>query len=637
MAFDYLTNLSLEDARDQYLQHLKDLGLAAKTETIPVVSANHRITSRAVYARICAPHYNACAMDGIALKASLTAGANEVSPVSLDETDFVWVNTGDVLPEEADCVVMVEDVIAEGGKINLYAAASPWQHIRQIGEDIAAGDMVVPSYTELNGPIMGSMLAAGVLEAEVFVEPLVGIIPSGNELVSPRENPGKGDIIEFNSTIFSGIFQDWGCRTKVFPIVTDDEQAIVEALESAAEECDVVVLNAGSSAGTKDYSTNAIRKVGDVLCHGISIKPGKPTILGSARRKDKVIPIIGLPGYPVSGILVLEKVFKPVVRLLTGRTLRDEPVVEAISSRRLNSSLKYSEFVRARVGKVYNDLVAVPLSRGAGVVSSFVKADGIIEIPQNVETYKAGEPLSVRLKRPVSDIERTLVITGSHDPLIDEVTDLLRQEDWDTLIASSHVGSMGGIMALSRHEAHMGGVHLLDEESGTYNIPYLRKFFPAGGVRLVHCVQRTQGLMVAKGNLHNIRTLEDIMPLRYVNRQRGSGTRILLDYLGKQAGLDFAQLNGYEREEFTHTSVAASVASDTADAGLGILSAAKIYDLDFIPLCEEQYDIIVDDYSFELPMVQRFIEMLRSKAFKERLEKMGGYTLVNPGEEEKWN
>ena len=632
MAFTYLSNYPLEEAREIFLKTLKQAGLKPRVERIPTLEANGRITAEAVYAVICAPHYNACAMDGIALEANQTYGASETRPVTLQENTYQWVNTGDPLPEDYDCVVMVEDVIETELGVQLFGAATPWQNIRQIGEDIAAGDMVVPSFTRLSPSALGALLAAGVLEVAVIQRPMVGIIPTGNELVAPSSNPKPGDIIEFNSTIFSGMMEDWGCETKVYPVAGDKSETIIDLLRTAIAECDLVLLNAGSSAGRKDFSIEAIEAVGTVVLHGVAIKPGKPTILGFARRGEQVVPLVGLPGYPVSGILVLEQLIKPVVDLMSSRQAETPKFVEALVSRRLVSSLKYLEYIRARLGKVGGRIVAVPLNRGAGVVSSFVKADGIIHVPQNVEGYEAGEKVRVELLRPMAEIEQTLVITGSHDPLIDEIIDIMRRTWSDCFVASSHVGSMGGIMAVKRAEAHLGGVHLLDETSGAYNLAYVRKYIPEGGVQLVRCVQRTQGLMVAKDNPLGIRGIKELVGLRYVNRQKGSGTRILLDYLLKQAGLSGAEIRGYEREEITHTAVAAAVASGTADAGMGILAAAKIYDLALIPICEEEYDFLISEESWNHPQFQRFMQVLKGAELASRLEAMGGYKLDRPGE-----
>ena len=629
MAFEYLTNLPLEEAKTRFLEALAANGFGPKTERVSVPDACGRVTAAAVYAHISAPHYLASAMDGIALKAGLTFGATETTPVTLRTGDFTVVDTGDPIPPDCDAVVMIEDVIyQDDGTVRLYAPATPWQHIRQIGEDICAGEMILPSHTRISPSAIGAMLAAGVLETEVLCRPRVGIIPTGDEIVPPTADPKPGDIVEFNSSIFSAMVREWDAEPVTYPIVPDKKELLRAALSKALDECDAVLLNAGSSAGREDYSAEVIGELGTVLCHGIAIKPGKPAILGY--KADRAV--IGVPGYPVSGILVLSELLKPLLEQWYRTAPSQEGSMSAVLSRAVVSGLKYREYVRVRLGKVNGKLIASPLSRGSGVVSSFMKADGILTVPQGVEGYAAGDEVEVRLLRDAADLDNTLVAIGSHDPLLDECADLIHRADPKMFMSSSHVGSMGGLMAVRRGEAHVAGTHLLNEADGSYNTAFIEKYFPRGGVSLVECVGRTQGLMLAAGNPLGIRALEDLTgDIRYVNRQKGSGTRILIDYLCKTRGLDPDRISGYDREEFTHTSVAAQIAAGTADAGMGIYSAAQLYGLDFLPVCMEQYDLLIPDYAMDTPLVQRLLEVLRSDAFRARLEALGGYRLENPG------
>ena len=629
MAFQFLTNTPLEQARENYRIQMHGKGFAARTEMIPVQAACGRITAKAVYAAICAPHYPASAMDGIALEARRTFRAGETTPVTLGEGEYMTVDTGDPIPEGCDAVVMVEELVPCEGGVRLYAPAAPWQNIRQVGEDICAGEMILPSHAEISPAAIGAMLAAGVMSVSVLTRPRVGIVPTGDEVVPPTEDPGPGDVVEFNSAIFSAMLTQWGAEPRTYPIVPDKKEAIRTALERALEECDVVLLNAGSSAGREDYSAEVIGELGEVLTHGIAMKPGKPAILVCRGQK----PVLGVPGYPVSGILALTELLKPLLDDWYASAPAESEYREAILSRGLVSSLKYKEFVRVRLGLVDGKLMASPLNRGSGVVSSFMKADGILEVPQGTEGYEAGSRVNVRLLRSMSQLSRTLVVIGSHDPLLDEAADLLHLADPSLYMSSTHVGSMGGIMAVRRGETHAAGVHLLDETDGSYNTSYIRKHFPQGGVRLVECVGRTQGLMLAPGNPLGIRDLEDLSRagLRYVNRQKGSGTRILIDYLCRKNGIDTAAIYGYDREEFTHTSVAAQIASGSADAGMGIWSAARLYGLDFLPICMEQYDLLIPDAAFDTPMVQLLLEVLQGPAFRDRIEALGGYRLDHPG------
>lgn len=631
MAFEYLTNVPLEQAKRDYLSLLVERGFAPRTQVIPVQQACGRVTAQPVYAHICAPHYAASAMDGVAVVAGDTFGATETTPVTLRPEQFTVLDTGDPIPQDKDAVIMVEDIVKNpDGSITIHSAAAPWQHIRQIGEDVCAGEMILPAHMEVSPSAIGAMIAGGVLEISVICKPLVGIIPTGDEIIPPCTDPKPGDIMEFNSSIFSAMLGQWGAETKTYPIVPDKFDAIKDAVAQAAAECDLVILNAGSSAGREDFSARVIGELGQVLYHGIAMKPGKPAILGCMGAK----PILGVPGYPVSGIIVIEELLKLLIEYWLKAGAAPAATAMATLTRPVVSGLKYQEFVRVRMGYVGDKLMASPLSRGSGVVSSFMKADGILTVPQGVEGYEAGEQVQVRLLSREDKLKNTLVVIGSHDPLLDELANLMHLEDGNVYMSSAHVGSMGGIMAIRRGEAHAAGCHLLDTETGEYNTAFIKKYFPKGGVKLLRCVGRQQGLMLQKGNPLGIEKFADIARpgLRFVNRQKGSGTRILTDYLCKKEGLAPEAIYGYDREELTHTSVAAQLASGSADAGMGIYSAAQLYDLDFLPVCIEEYDLIIPDHAWDSPMVRQLVATLKSPAFREKILAMGGYTLDRPGE-----
>ncbi|MCL2821320.1 MAG: molybdopterin biosynthesis protein [Oscillospiraceae bacterium] len=686
MSFKYLTNIDLDTAREDYLAVLIEKGLVSGKETIAVTEAAGRVTKEAVYAKICAPHYNASAMDGIAVSARDTFGASETTPILLEPGQYKYIDTGDPLPEEFDAVVMIEDVIStedyetkeleteehitggyitekqamddrlahdkpvKSATIKLYDSAAPWQHIRQIGEDICAGEMLLPSFSKVTPAAMGAMIASGVTELTVIKRPVVGFIPTGDEIIPPTANPKEGEILEFNSVIYTAMLKEWGAEAIKFPIVKDDAKLIKAAVETALSECDIVLIGAGSSAGREDYTASVISQVGTILYHGIAIKPGKPAILGyydknTTREKNNnskeqnkdthrsVVPLIGVPGYPVSGIIVLEQLLRPMLDYLCGANNQPYTYVEATLSKSVASTLKYREFVRVRLGYVKDKLIAAPLGRGSGVVTSFMRADGILEIPQEAEGYESGKKVNIRLMRNKEELHQSIVVIGSHDPLIDELSDLLRIKHGNISLGSAHVGSMSGILAVKKGEAHLAGTHLLDEETGEYNSSFIRRMIPDGGVKLIKCVKRKQGLMLPKGNPKGIKNIADLVKdgIRYVNRQKGSGTRILIDYLCKKDNIDTSNIYGYDREEFTHTSVAALIAAGSADVGLGIYSAAKIYDLEFIHICDEDYDFLIPDHAWEMPVVQELLALLESADFAKRLDALGGYILNDPG------
>ena len=631
MAFHYLSNVPYEKAFLDYMNIIKDTGVNIKTEKIKVTESLGRITSDAVYAKICTPHYNACAMDGIAVIAASTYGATETTPVHLNASDYMYVDTGDELITPYDSVVMIEDVIQqEQGNVTIYHAVVPWQNVRQIGEDISANDMILASNSKITPAEVGAMLACGIMEVTVIKSPVIGIIPTGDEVVMPTTQPEDGQVIEFNSSIFRGMILEKNAIPKVYPIVKDEKQLILQAVQTAISECDIVLLNAGSSAGRDDYAECVIQQIGKVIYHGIAMKPGKPAVLGLAGN----VPIIGIPGYPVSGIVIIQEFLYPIIGLwFQQHDFTEKNVIKATLSKSYVSSVKYKEFVRTKLGYINGKVVATPINKGAGVISSVIHADGIIVVPQNLEGYQQGDLVDVQLLRDFEYIKNMLVVIGSHDPLIDEIADIIKKKWSQFGVSSSHVGSMGGIMALKRKEAHLGGIHILDGSTGRYNIDQVNKFFPNQEVVLIEGVKRLQGIMVSHNNPKNIKNIKNLATpsISYVNRQKGSGTRILLDYLLKKEGIDASSIYGYSREEYTHTNVAAIVASGNADAGMGIYSAANIYGLDFIPICEENYDFIVDKTALSIPVFQKFIEVLKSSEFLERINDIGGYRLEHPG------
>ena len=623
MKHNYLNNTEINEAKQMFFSAVKKAEFKYKTETIGAQLAHGRILAEAVYAKICSPHYNASAMDGIAVNAEDTYGACETSPAVLTKDKYTVVDTGDPIPDGKDAVVMIEDVTEdENGNVKLISAVHPWQNVRQVGEDICMGDMIAPIGTVIIPSLCGAFLAGGVTSVTVKKRPLIGIIPTGDEIVKPTSNPEKGEIIEFNSLIFSSMLNEWNADSIVYDIVKDKKDLLTDAVEKAVNECDAVLILAGSSAGRDDYTSTIISQLGNVIIHGVAAKPGKPAVLGIIGK----VPVLGLPGYPVSAIVIMEEFMKPLVDVYYNRAAGKEETVNAVLSKRIVSSLKYKEYVRVSLGRLGDEFFAVPLPRGAGVITSFTKAAGILEIPQNREGIDAGEKVTVRLLKDKNEIENSLIITGSHDPIIDEISDILQKNGCGFTVVSSHVGSMGALSAIKNSQAHMGAVHLLDGESGVYNEAYVNQYFPNGGAVLVKGIGRVQGLMVKKGNPCNINAFPDIKNHTYVNRQRGAGTRVLCDYLMKKYGISPNEIKGYRNEEFTHTAVAALIASGNADAGMGIYSAAKIYDLDFIPVCNEEYDFLVSEKYIDSPAVKAFIEVLHSDEFKKRLDEMGGYS-----------
>lgn len=623
----YLKTIPVEEARERYLSALETV-LSVKLETIPVKDALDRITSTAIYAKYSSPLFNASAMDGIAVTAEDTKGASEVKPVILKEGKYQIVDTGDPIHPPYDAVIMAEDIVEVDEGVRIIASAAPWQHIRPIGEDIVSGEMILPSNHKIRPIDIGVLLSAGILEIEVVKRPEVAIFPTGTEIIEPEDDPEDGSIIESNSRMFENMVTVAGGIGHRFPPIIDDYEMIRDQVSSAVDNHDMVIVNAGSSAGTEDFTVHVLRELGEVIVHGVSIKPGKPVILAIVRGK----PVIGLPGYPVSAYIGFENFVTPVLQMMGKRPEKISDSVEAIISKRLVSSLKHKEYVRVKVGKVGDNFVAAPLARGAGAAMSLVRADGFCVIEQTSEGVEAGEKVDIELYRSKGEIENTAVIIGSHDLILDVIADIMPNKYPNMHVSSTHVGSMGGLMALRRGEAHMAPVHLLDEATGEYNVSYLKRMFKEP-MALIKGVDRVQGIMVKKGNPLGITDITDLADgkVRYVNRQRGAGTRVLFDYKLKESGIETDLIKGYDREMATHMAVAASVASDSADAGMGVLSAAQAMGLDFIPVGVEEYDFAIPQRFLDLPYVKAFIEILQSDDFTKRLDELGGYEVRNTG------
>ena len=326
----YLKTIPVEEAQALYQDALKAIAVR-RTEKIPVEESLGRMTAKAIYARCCSPLFNAAAMDGIAVIAKETAGATQENPLTLVRgKDYQIVDTGDPVHPPYDAVIMAEDLLeAEEDVVQIMEAASGWQHVRPIGEDIVAGEMLLPGSHKIRPIDIGVLLSGGILEVEVIKRPRVGLIPTGTEIIEPDKEPGEGDIIESNSRMFAAMTINYGGIPRRYAPVEDDYDKIKDAIKKAHEENDIVVVNAGSSAGTEDYTVHILREMGEVLVHGVAIKPGKPVILSIVDGK----PVIGLPGYPVSAYIDFENFVRPVMDRMSGERHYAGHTVKAVLSK----------------------------------------------------------------------------------------------------------------------------------------------------------------------------------------------------------------------------------------------------------------------------------------------------------------
>lgn len=649
----YLHDIPLPEAQKRFREVLQAAGLNGllAAETLPLDDgALGRVLAEPVWARISSPHYHASAMDGFAVRAAQTAGAGPADPrVLAVPGSAVYLDTGDPLPELFDSVIPIENIepldadgrqtdsIRSPAAIRIRAAVAPWSHVRPLGEDIVATQLVLPAGRVLGPADLGAIAASGQVEIQAARRPRVAIIPTGTELVPPGAGLKPGAILEYNSIVMAAQVKAMGGEPVRYPIVPDDFLLIRAAVELAARECDLILLNAGSSAGSEDFSARVVQELGKLLVHGVAVRPGHPVILGmlnsvTPESEPRSVPIIGVPGFPVSAALTVDIFVEPLMARWLGRREAAPPVQEAFITRKIASPGGDDEYLRVVVGEVSGRMLAAPLSRGAGTITSLSQADGVVVIPRGEQGLEPGEKVQVRLFHRPEELKNTIFCTGSHDVALDLLAQFLSHEE--ARLVSSNVGSQGGLLALRKGEAHLAGSHLLDPQTGTYNYPYLERYVGDLPVRLVTLAHRSQGLMVKRGNPLALTSIADLRRegVRFINRQRGAGTRVLLDYQLGLLGIPARDILGYNQEEYTHLAVAAAVASNRADCALGIAAAAQALDLDFLPLYQERYDLVIPVEHWEGELLAPLRRALKDPAFQRSVAALPGYDISQMGE-----
>jgi len=608
----YLSTISLAEALDLIG---RSYACVPGTATVPLEEAAGRTTAAPIFARFSVPGTHVSAMDGIAVRSEETVGASEQHPVTL--SDAVRVNTGNVIPPGYDAVVMIEDVWMGDGTFTIRRPVSPWQHVRPVGEDIGESEMILPSRHRIRPHDIGALASYGVADVAVL-SVRVGLIPTGSELVPPGERPPPGKVVESNTLMAAALLREAGADCRRYPITPDEYELVRDAVRLGVAENDVLLVSAGSSAGTRDFTADVIRDLGEVLAHGVAIKPGKPVIIGRIDGK----PVIGLPGYPLAAATVLREIVLPLLSRY-GLVLPDFGSAAARLTTTLHSEIGTDEFVLLSVGRIGDAWVAVPQSRGAGVQMSAVRANAYMRIPAASEGVEAGEIVTVRLRVPLDTAEEALLVTGSHDPALDRLADLVRRRGVD--LHSIHTGSMGGLLALKRRDCHAAPMHLLAPD-GTYNVPYLQRYLPGEDIVLLCIAERQQGIISREGI-----TFGELPDHTFINRQKGSGTRMLLDHWLRKHGIAPSSIAGYDREVTTHLAVALAVKTGEADAGMGVYSAAQALGLSFVPVATERYELAMHRALLGDPRVSALVETVSSDAFRRILRSLGGYETDGTG------
>ena len=658
----YLHDVPLPIAQDRFVKALEQAGLwrILGAERVRVdESALGRVLAETVWANVSSPHYHASAMDGFAVRAADTTGAQPGAPVTLRAGPAArYLDTGDPLPLEFDSVIPVENtepLDAQGNptpairaphSIRVRAAVAPWSHVRPLGEDIVATQLVLPAGHVLRPVDLGAIAAAGHAEIMVARRPRVAILPTGSELVPVGTNLRRGDVPEYNSIVLAAQVTAMGAQATRFPITPDDLELIVARVQEAALAHDLVLLNAGSSAGAEDFSARVIERLGSVFVHGVAVRPGHPVILGLIERDlhftpgaqstadrggSSMIPVIGVPGFPVSAALTVDIFVEPVLAKWQGRLPVELPTESAVLTRKVVSPPGDEDYIRVTLGRVGDRWLATPLARGAGVITSLVQADGLMVLPRGTQGLEAGREVEIRLYRTRAELQRTILCLGSHDLILDLLAQFLAPRE--RRLSCANIGSQAGLIALQRREAHLAGSHLLDPLTGDYNLPHIRQYLPGMRVKLVALVERQQGLIVPRGNPKGLRVLDDLSraDIVYVNRQRGAGTRVLLDYHLARLGIVPERIIGYNREEYTHLGVAASVASGRADCGLGIAASAEALGLDFVPLYQERFDLVIPAEHAQGKLLEPLFDVIASPDFQDQIRKLPGYDVSQTG------
>ena len=629
----FLTVMSREEALAAFRAGVPHAALPP--ETAPLAESVGRVLARDVASPIDVPPFDRALVDGFALRAADTEGANAARPRRLLLNREILacgiapalpvaagtatpIATGGVIPRGADAVVMVEqtEFFEDALAIDVTNPVRPGQFVGYAGADMAFGETVLRKGTVVTAREIGMLAACGLSEIAVVRRPRVAVLSTGDEIVAPGEALRPGAIYDSNGAIVAASVAENGGEAVPLGIVRDDEAALERALREALTRADLVVLSGGTSKGAGDVSHRILSRLGKpgILVHGVALKPGKPLCLAVAEGKAVVV----LPGFPTSAMFTFHEFVVPLVRALAGLPPREEEAVPARLPQRLASELGRTEFVMASLARGQDGPVALPLPKGSGSVTAFSQADGFFAVPAARSGMEAGETVSVvRLGAGVRPPDLTII--GSHCIGLDRMVGLLAEGGFRA--RTVWVGSAGGLAALRRGECDLAAMHLLDPEPGRYNAPFLEP-----GMVLAPGWRRLQGVVFREGDARfEGRSAADAVSAAradpdsvMVNRNAGSGTRLLVDGL-----IGAARPPGFWNQPRSHNAVAAAVAQGRADWGVAIASVARAYGLGFLPLAQEHYDFAYREAEREKPALAAFLALLGTDPAEAALTELG--------------
>jgi len=635
--------LSVEDALKKLQDHYdaKPLG----SENAPVDKSLRRVLSEDIVSMIDVPSFDRATMDGFAVVAEDTFSAQEDKPVKLkivgkveagDEPEIevrrgeaAEIATGAPMPKGADAVVMVEQTDQKDDVVSIFKAVAPGENVMSAGTDIMAGEAVLRSGQEITSREIGLLAALGKSRVNVYRKPRIAIISTGNELIPAGQQLEYGKIYDINSKTLAGAILESGCEPVPLGICSDDTEEMKTKIQQALVVADAIVTSGSTSAGAGDILYRIIGEFGGpgIVVHGLSVKPGKPLIVAVIEGK----PLFGLPGYPTSALMIFNLIVKPNISKMAGRAAESATWLEGKVASKIFSAKGRREFLPVHIVKdeAGKNLV-YPVLSGSGAITSLALADGFIDIPQNQEFIEEEENVRVELFSLMFQAT-DLVFIGSHCIGLDILFSCLRRRTPTLSFKIINTGSIGGLQAVKRGEADVAGVHLLDESTGEYNLPFLHQYGMAETATLIRGYNREQGFIVPKGNPKRIKSFEDLLrdDISFINRNLGSGTRLLIDLnlrkVAEAKGLDLSQvtnrIRGYRIEARSHSAVALAILNGKGDVGFGIRTAAEIYGLDFIKYANEKYDFLVPKRRLGRNPVKQLVSELRSIEFRSELER----------------
>ncbi|MDD1691435.1 MAG: molybdopterin biosynthesis protein [Methanoregula sp.] len=608
----YLDLRSLDEA----LTLLRDsFTIPRYTEKIPVVQAVGRVVAEPVFATYSVPEVSISAMDGIAVRSRDTIGASDRNPITLEH--HARVNTGNVIPPEFDAVIMIEDVWEAGSSFQIRRAAAPWQHIRPAGEDIKENKLVLPRGHVIRPFDIGALVTYGITTIEVL-SVRVGIIPTGSELVPPGVRPKPGQVVESNTVMAQVFLSQMGAHCTRLPIVQDEPDLIREAMRKAVRENDLVLISAGSSAGTRDFTESVIRSLGELVFHGVAVKPGKPVMLGKVEGK----PVLGLPGYPLAAQTVLREFAAPLLESWGFAPAPRYPVTARLAQA-ITSDPGFDEFVPLFVGRIGTTLYGMPHGKGGFAQMATVKSNGYTHIPAPVEGYEAGTELEVLLTTDIGSIERTLFFTGTLDPALEELANLAH--DNGLFIHATNPGNIAGFLALGSNTCHAAPLVLPAQPLPGIYLPLMRPL-DTDDMAFIHIATIEMGIASRDGL-----GVADLTHARFINTRRETPSRMVLDSLLTAEGIDPSQVNGYPQEVHGPPAVAVAIKNGFADAGMCTSGIASANGLRFVPVAHEDYELAVRMEMLTDSRIKMLIGLIRSPAYQTLLEKTGGYATEKTG------